>query len=342
MIREDLLLSQQIILCHSISHTLPESVLQLIILFNSQHVSDAYCSAHRHGYQHIELVDINQYPRDVVRKPSFMISPNNNNNNNNTKPILQMYHLLFERLRPSTTPIQRVDNPMSIGLFKNMQQTIDKILTETSINSNQAIFIINFGLHEHDKDEYVYTLDTFIRYLINNIMINKQHIVFFRETSAQHFKTLTGEFPWNDKSFSWTITDSDRVTIHNNVMNIKSDQLIITNNIINNNNNKLQQLLQENHKLMYTIRSEAYHCSHPLQYNEQYWKNQVMYDKLHEYDHNSHNNANKLFNYLLFWNITIGRYDAHSRVKKDCTHYCNNPMLYLPLYDGIVKVLKQL
>lgn len=77
------------------------------------------------------------------------------------------------------------------------------------------------------------------------------------------------------------------------------------------------------------------------QYNEQYWKNQLMYDKLHEYDQNTGNN-NKLFHYLLFWNITIGRYDAHSRVKKDCTHYCNNPMLYLPLYDGIVKVLKQL
>lgn len=50
-----------------------------------------------------------------------------------------MFHLLFERLRPNSTPIKRLDNPMAVGFFNNMKQTIDKILTETSINANQAI-----------------------------------------------------------------------------------------------------------------------------------------------------------------------------------------------------------
>ncbi len=47
-----------------------------------------------------------------------------------------------------------------------------------------------------------------------------------------------------------------------------------------------------------------------------------------------------LFKVLPFYEITAGRFDAHSRIKKDCSHYCNNPMLFLPLWDSLTRLIK--
>ncbi len=46
-----------------------------------------------------------------------------------------------------------------------------------------------------------------------------------------------------------------------------------------------------------------------------------------------------LFKVLPFYEITAGRFDAHSRIKKDCSHFCNNPMMFLPVWDSLTRLI---
>lgn len=36
-----------------------------------------------------------------------------------------------------------------------------------------------------------------------------------------------------------------------------------------------------------------------------------------------------------FWNLTAARHDLHSRYAKDCTHFCNSPLLWAPTWNYI-------
>lgn len=179
----------------------------------SQHASDAYCSAHRHGYSDIRMVNTSTFPDHTVRSPSFII-PTHHNQGSIEKPYFQLYSLLFERVNINSAFASTV-NVLMVDPFKDLYPVIQQILSSSSIDPQKAIFVINTGLHDHDMSEYATTVMVLLRFM--EIVMTKsnpdkvaEHLVFFRETSAQHFKTITGEFPWGDSSFSLSFPDSLR------------------------------------------------------------------------------------------------------------------------------------
>lgn len=310
----------------------------------SQHVADAFCSAYRHGYNDLQFIDVSKFPIETIRKPSFIIPFNANNAGGATptddKPYFQVYHFLLERLHTTGAPgEERRMNPMSSSYFTQMKKVIDEILASSSTNPNKAMFIVNAGLHDQVPEYYIFTIHLVMKFFLSEYgsKEDQSHVIFFRETSTQHFKTVTGEFPWNDKSFSWSITDEVRQSVRNEMASLVSDQLIVSKHAttVGNDGDTKQAIdhrIRKNHETLLHALEDSYNCQHSNQIEDQNWKNKIMHDKLKELDP-----TGNILHLLPFWNITVGRYDAHSRYKKDCSHYCNNPMIFLPLWDSIVK-----
>lgn len=125
--------------------------------------------------------------------------------------------------------------------------------------------------------------------------------------------------------------------------------------------NKLEHQIKLNHLILKETLSSSYSCQHPQLLGEQQWKLKIAQSKLKELqylqtqqqkqlqtqkgaDSNKLQHSNNLFfqdsfKILPFWNITAGRFDAHSRIRKDCSHFCNNPMLFLPVWDVLARML---
>jgi hypothetical protein len=330
----------------------------------SQHLSDAYCAAHRLGFEDISFIDPQQFIPETVRTTSFMI-PTYQGVGTKEKPYFQAIHLLFERVVVIDKATSFKADPLTVFPFSNDRKMIDMILgnptegvntshTMFGTSTGKAVFIINAGLHDHGSDNYETSINVLLRFAL--FYAEQGHHVFFRETSTQHFKTETGEFPWGDPTFSWSFPEKLKEEIHKNMSLIKAHASIVNeltkamygNSIATTtevdassasrrnspNIEELQNRIHLNKEMFHQALTATYSCVHPTSLMDQNWKNKLAKLRMNEFDPSGQH-----IKILPFWEITAGRFDAHSRVKKDCSHFCNNPMLFLPLWDSLAKYL---
>ena len=65
---------------------------------------------------------------------------------------------------------------------------------------------------------------------------------------------------------------------------------------------------------------ESYSCV-PMRSLKQNWRGAVLQEVLDELG------VRNSFPVIPFFNLTAARHDLHSRAKKDCTHYCQSPVV---------------
>ena len=68
-------------------------------------------------------------------------------------------------------------------------------------------------------------------------------------------------------------------------------------------------------------------------YDQNNWRNKVMLEVLQQVDP-----KHQYIKIAKFFEITAGRHDIHLR-GGDCTHYCHFPMIWIPVYTEIYRIL---
>mmetsp|Transcript_5358 Transcript_5358/g.7895 ORF Transcript_5358/g.7895 Transcript_5358/m.7895 type:complete len:223 (-) Transcript_5358:91-759(-) len=210
-------------------------------------------------------------------------------------------------------------------------------IINSELVTGKVVFVLNCGLHAREEEPYKDTLRWLFQYFKKHL---NQHVVMFRETSAQHFKTRTGEFPWNDRDFSWSFPEQLSHDIKSNLSTLTGHLFRVGNMLrkedIEDNSGKelvLESSKQESERLDETL-YDAYSCA-PIeshqQLDEQNWKGKMVSIVLEEL------NLQESIGIIPFFNLTAGRHDLHSFSKKDCSHYCNAPLLWLPVWDSIAR-----
>ena len=131
--------------------------------------NDAYCSGKRLGL----------YIRNLSRRPR--LHPN--------LPGLAYIYESENYKRQDKNFMVQVMHLSEIGKISDNLFNITSDLSKYHINGNMIV-VVNIGLHIHSGDE----LKTLLLHLIAQTveLAKKGHIVFFRETSAQHFDSATG------------------------------------------------------------------------------------------------------------------------------------------------------
>jgi hypothetical protein len=295
----------------------------------SQHVSDAFCNARREGFD-AQFLPVSTYPRETAILPSFSINTHQKSGNN-TIPYFQVIFLQFERLH-FAPGMEVTYDPSQSKVFSSWLP----FFNHPSIQG-KVVFVVNSGLHDHNPQEYQVSFQILTKFLLYHAA---NHTLFFRETSAQHFDTETGEFPWNDKKFSWKFSEELQSDILKNSTKVMSDEMILDNvlrdtgqltgsevTLDKNVISIVENYVKENHRSFSALQRASYSCTDPPRLHDQNWRNSISSKILQDIDLDKHIRT------LSFFSITEDRYDAHSRVRKDCSHYCNNPMLFLPVWN---------
>ncbi len=251
------------------------------------------------------------------------------------------------------------EDPQQIYPLSNSFPIINQILSNSGTSTGKAVFVINTGKHTYNANQLGASLNVLLRYAL--IFANQGHLIFFRETAAEHFKTTskTGQFPQDDPNFDLEFDTVLRQQIHRNSTKLISDALILekmmkrenslntgvstTNTVVGSSGGRfsilssMEHKVNQNHALLKRIIEVGYSCENPQLINQQQWRHSVLVNKLQ--DSIVMKNSNNLFKILPFWNITAGRFDAHSRTMNDCSHYCNNPMIWLPVWDTLARAI---
>lgn len=272
---------------------------------------------------------------------------------------------------------------------------IQYYLTHGPVTNSKQLFIFNTGLHftisdnsnPEVLDAHNLKYKTLIRHLIYNVsqdLIKNDHIVMYRETSAQHFKTKNGIFSGDknikdiERSFfsakqnrmsliqllgyrSGMIRSDDfeldNANLESKLLKIKNlpkSKHFIDNFLIQylDSSRPLNDLLEENN-IKVVINDKEFYLYHPQNYPETDFYGCKPIDNLEAlYEQDILNRIavkeiedSKLkIGIIYFHNITAGRWDLHQSsygVYGDCTHFCNTPLLWQPVWNQIYRLYNE-
>ena len=86
---------------------------------------------------------------------------------------------------------------LSFPLLAHFAGPLPQLLHNATINNQTMMIILNFGLHIHRTNQYKALCRRIFPVFLDYATKGK-HIVMFRETSAQHFHTSNGLFPYQN------------------------------------------------------------------------------------------------------------------------------------------------
>jgi hypothetical protein len=296
-----------------------------------QHIMDTVCALMRNGLQ---ITTMDTYFTHFVHDPAN-ISQTMESMKENVKTMSlhdAFFALNFLRLDKGS--------PADVAnLFHKIEHQIMNTTLFPSINKSnnnkRPVFIVNSGVHYNyhpfidsngRKDEWgIATYQLHLRsYLETWIRLVKtyNYVVLFRETSAQHFPTVDGIYDVrlhrSDPSFSMTVpSKSEPEHEVPSVFNISSSLY---------DDEKDQTIVFQKEDICMPLTSEE-----QLKINN--WRNEVLYQILNELDPQQ-----EYIQVIKFHRLSAARHDL--RVKNDCTHFCNAPMVWLPLWQQIYDILK--
>ena len=227
----------------------------------------------------------------------------------------------------------------------------------------KSVFVFNYGLHYrlHDGSDLSVAgyRDIISRLMDFAVGLSRDgHHVFYRETSAQHFHTSTGEYVYSESSSynqpsatavsditlnaklvaRYNLTEVERATGFvlgsHSVLSLNQSYYQPTNQSTYQSTNQSDPKGDPNLFFTCAVLSES-------QLLGQDWKNEVVKDVLRGIEQRSLNNQNERIHNIPFYNLTAGRYDFHQVHRhQDCTHYCLSPLLFISVWDHIVGVLE--
>ena len=194
-----------------------------------------------------------------------------------------------------------------------------------NITKDKAVYIINQGLHYNQETESMKSEFTeYFSYFVNlTATYGDNQLIIFRETTAQHFSTDDGTFPESYRS-------SPRYTYLStpDTLNSTAEKVFHTTGFAQRISDHIQIIERE---------PTDFDICRPLNHTQilaQGWRNSVALDILRRVD------PQNLIQVVKFYEISAARHDAHFDTM-DCTHWCNNPMFWLPLWNNINHVFKK-
>lgn len=220
---------------------------------------------------------------------------------------------------PSKVPFFQVVHINIIEDTEPSFKMFHQLVSNTTLVKGKVVLIFNMGVHYNSENDYVTRAAVALDHL--KVIVQKGHSVFYRETSAQHFDTENGMFLhyYDQKSsgekrvsaVSLLAAKAGFVTAHNNY----SEHTVITSEKYPNLNFKCTPIGSEQ-------LAEV-----------QNWRNRVMISMM------TQRQLDKKIQVIPFFRLSAARYDFHVAAYGDCTHYCFNPMLWLPSYHQITETL---
>jgi hypothetical protein len=171
-----------------------------------------------------------------------------------------------------------------------------------------VIVLFNTGLHFNsaDKNQLEDIYRVLFPFAIKTLIGEKQQIIMFRETNAQHFPTKVGLF---EKGMKSVVSEDGIQGMNDPVRNRYSSSS-------SSNVSDVGYLS----KVFFT---ECRPILTKAQYDEQNWRNQILDKVLNEVDP-----SRSQIHVIPFYAITAPRYDLHIEKGFDCTHLCHGPMVW--------------
>ncbi len=315
-----------------------------------QHYSETYCSLLRMGLTFI-YADKHLL---IVKNPNNDIHAYSNNKPYQDKDYNDSIHRYFvfrfikhDRNGDTDTPLESV---------------IDEIENNIKIYNNKKLlilFIINIGLHYNYSDdidmikEEKVMSSNMLEYFtyFKSLSQQYQHIVIFRETSAQHFHTSNGMYEsqksYIDYTFQLFEQDKiDNVVYFSNLVNSKQRHVkkhintsITGNNTTSITDSNMTHVTQKEDVMMKQVNIPQLRFCKPFRTKQELyegnWRNRVAYKVLEDIDpHHEHIHVAR------FYEVTAGRHDMHA-IGTDCTHYCPSPILWYPLWQEIFDIVER-
>jgi hypothetical protein len=189
---------------------------------------------------------------------------------------------------------------------------------------DKVLYVLNIGLHYNKlSDSYRTEMTAAFQYFMSlQEKYGNNHRTVFRETSAQHFNTINGGY---DGIGGYPYINSMLLhqgnTIHSTAVRMFGVET--SNSLIG-----LKQI-QEN-----ATETEFDLCRALTQeqFKSQMWRTSVALELLRSVD------PNNTIKVAKFYRISAARYESHLS-NLDCTHFCNNPMIWLPLWHNIHRAI---
>jgi hypothetical protein len=228
-----------------------------------------------------------------------------------------------------TTFVIRFNTVYNLYMWHKQVGWVQSILSKQSDAS--VIVLFNLGLHfNYDKKtssnqtELETFYHKFFQYSFNKLIKKHQQIVFFRETSAQHFPTVNRAF--DDHNFSTSFTYDYREDpikqLYDKDAEGDGKQGLVNERLSEVAHGNIEQRFP--HKAFFT---ECVPILTKEQYDSQNWRNILAEKVLREFDPD-----HQAIPIIPFYSVTAGRHDLHyGGSTEDCTHYCHGPMLWLPV-----------
>jgi hypothetical protein len=303
-----------------------------------QHYYDLYCQLHRYGLEasifghtiYVSNLDkyVNNHTIEYLEKMDEKEGRNKKEKNERGRSPLK--HSTF---------VIRYQIVYNLYMWRKQVGWLQSVVSKQSDAS--VIMLFNLGLHFNygsqtgsNQTELEKFYQRFFDYSLNTLIKKHQQIVFFRETSAQHFPTINGAFDSHNFSTNFKYDsreDPVKQLYDKNVADAGSvggaGQQVMTNQ---ENTGADVDLIDKRfpHKAFFT---ECVPILTKEQYDSQNWRNKLAEKVLSEIDPN-----HQEIPIIPFYSVTAGRYDLHSgRDKEDCTHYCHGPMLWLPVIHDL-------
>ena len=208
-----------------------------------------------------------------------------------------------------------------------MKTSVTDVITRQDVKG-KIVFIINFGLHLHDENVYKQAFNNFLLVFKPLIINNNKYNIYFRETSAQHFITKTGEYNGpkiGHKNYRASVP-----------FNLRHRYFPDTTNITDN-------IIDSKYDIHYTCRP----IPNEVMLYKQNWRNHIAHQYINEFNYNlTHTTGtdggftSPGIRILPWYNITAARYDYHISAYGDCTHFCFGSMMYAPIWHALGKYIE--
>lgn len=215
--------------------------------------------------------------------------------------------------------------------FWSVDRHLSDLLKNSAIVSGRALLIANIGLHYRGPG-----FDLVLESLIKTLLSHSQyHDVFFREASAQHFDTKTGEFSFTGNHPALDRANSLIEKDHLYREKVSSISLLAE---------KLGFVKPRNLTDIFVIDPNnyadvKYDCKSISSVEAAHEQFQVhvapAHTALQAFD------INTTIDLVHFFRISASRFDHHVVSLGDCTHFCFGPMIWLPVYNQIAVRLKE-
>ena len=223
----------------------------------------------------------------------------------------------------------------SVAMFQDYDHSVIARIAAGTNTTGSLVILFNFGLfynddHPENRQEYQNDITAVVQQLSLHA---ENHTIFFRETSAQHFRTETGLY---DKSIPFGQSDLSakvRGRFEEFMMRkgpFSRERLSSTGD--HSNTQKYPSTSTANDTL-YELIDKFYSCQ-PLTSMEHNWRNEILHDVLSQL-------PSLQVEVLPFFNITVPRYELHTQFVVDCTHFCKSPLLWIPLWEDLYRRLKK-